>query len=99
METAITIIWLVIFVEAITEIIVASELFSPFREFIWNTRFTFLHKLFACGYCISVWVSASVAWIIPTHNGILGYFIKVMIIHRLSNMFHGIVTRLLGRDK
>ena len=93
------IIWLIaiIAVEAVTEIIVFSEIFAPFREIIFNSRFVFLHKLFSCGYCVSVWTAASIAWYVPWPTGVFGYFIKVFVIHRLSNIFHEFTVRYINR--
>ncbi len=61
---------LVIVVEAITEILVDSELFRPIREYIKSFAypdipnndikhklFLFIDALVSCGYCLSVWVS------------------------------------------
>ena len=90
----------VVAVEAITEIIIASVFFAPLREFVWNTRFTLLHKLFACGYCMSVWIAAGVAWVIPWPTASLfGYFILLFALHRLSNLFHELSVRWLNRIK
>jgi hypothetical protein len=96
------IIWFlaVVAVEAITEIIISSVFFAPIREFIWNTRFLILHKLFACGYCMSVWVSAAVAFVVPwPTNSIFGYFLLLFALHRLSNLFHEFSVRWLDRIK
>ena len=90
----------IIAVEAITEIIVFSEFFAPLREFIFNTRFVFMHKLFACGYCMSVWVSVGVSWFIPWPiQSVVGYLLTLFVIHRLSNLFHELCVRWLNRIK
>lgn len=80
--------WLIaiLAVEAITEIVVASDfpIFLQFRNWlgVWalpddeealkQVRWyqTFLQKLFTCGYCFSVWVAFLVVWFLP--GGYLG---------------------------
>jgi hypothetical protein len=62
-------IWLaaIIAVEAATEIEVNSELFKGFRGNIVRVKWVgwYLNGLFSCGYCLSVWVAALSALIIP----------------------------------
>lgn len=86
-----------IFVEALTEIIVASQIMARFREtaFKLNTK---LGELVTCGYCTSVWIAASVAWIIDLgFHPVINYFLALFIIHRLSNIWHEAVVRWLNR--
>ena len=64
------IIWLcaIVFIEAVVEIEVASELFVKVRAKVSRLPLVgwYLNGLFSCGYCLSVWVSAAVALAIPT---------------------------------
>ena len=57
----------IIFVEATTEIEVTSVLFSGVRERLIKIRWVgwYVHGLFSCGYCLSVWVSAVAALFVP----------------------------------
>lgn len=101
----ISILLLVIFVEAITEIITTSEFFLGFRNyFAKRNPDGFITKLISCGYCTSVWVSATVAWVpvgvahhidvlLPLAADVVDYFIILFILHRLSNLFHDFVSR------
>lgn len=79
--TLLTIILLVIVVEAVTEILTSSELTEPFRQawkrqaypidgpppddFYQHARI-WSDKLISCGYCTSVWVAAFFAIWAPT---------------------------------
>ena len=93
---------LVVFVEALTEILVTSFILEKPRMFI-SRRNGFLGTLVHCGYCTSVWVSTMVAWIIPfyiwsmTGQFWLDYIITALILHRLSNLFHELTSKLFGR--
>lgn len=93
---------LMICVEAITEILVASSIFAKPREFI-ARRSGLLGELVHCGYCTSVWVSAAVAWIIPLWYWALvphfwvSYLVTLFVLHRLSNLFHELISKWLNR--
>ena len=98
------IILLTIFVEAVTEILVASSIFSRPRGFI-GRRSAFLGELIHCGHCTSVWVSAIVVWMIlpPAwifsiiSNFWVAYIITIFVVHRLSNLFHEFNSKWLNR--
>jgi hypothetical protein len=105
MYLLINVICMVIFIEATTNILSKSELFSPFREYLFkkssNKFFEFVHSIFECPYCLSVWVSLlsiSVAYLC-FNNVIFKWFILVIVFHRLSNMLHFIIDRLHGKGK
>lgn len=89
----------VIGVEAITQIITKSEIFSPVREFFYNRRknkvFNWLHDLLDCGYCTSVWIGWLVAalWVFAG-NLVIDILFVGIVLHRLSNIFHFIIDRL-----
>ncbi len=90
---------LVIFTEAVTEIITKSELFNPIRKFFFNKRknkfFNFIHELLDCGYCVSVWVGLFSAYIFFfMNNAVFNVFIIGIVLHRLSNVLHFIIDRI-----
>lgn len=90
---------LIIFTEAITEIITKSELFSPIREFFFNRKKTklcnFIHELLDCGYCVSVWVGLFSAYVFFFINNIIfNIFFMGIILHRLSNLLHFVIDRI-----
>jgi hypothetical protein len=66
-EIAIAWVAAVIFIEATVEIEVQSELFEGFRARMIKIPAIgwYLHGLFSCGYCLSVWVSALTALFVP----------------------------------
>lgn len=97
METAIIWISAIIAVEAITEILVAGKIFQSLRDFLISRNIFLLAGMFSCGYCMSVWVAASVGWIVPFPFGVVGIPIKILVVHRLSNFFHEFMSRWLGR--
>jgi Na+/H+ antiporter NhaB len=83
----------IIVVEAITELITKSEIFSPIREFFFNRRdkkfFNFIFNALDCAYCSSVWVGFFIATLYLT--GIyenLTWLFYGLILHRMSNLFH-----------
>lgn len=80
-------------VEAIIEIIVESSLFGRFRNFI--SGWVFVGKLFTCPYCLSVWASAGVCWLLPNFldiNIVIWYVLHIFFVHRLSNILHSIIN-------
>lgn len=78
--------------EATTEIIGASTLFKPMRNWIIKKKIPFFSELFKCKYCLSVWVSAficCIGWItlgLGVNIVLLGGLI--LVVHRLSNILH-----------
>ena len=97
--------WLmaIIAVESVTEIIVASNIMFGFRSLV-NKISSFFGELVTCGYCLSVWISASIAFVMPGNicaNTLLGiivdFIIKTMVLHRMSNAFHGLVYIIINR--
>ena len=89
----------IIFTEAITELVVKSEIFSPIREYFFNKRknrfFKFIHDLLDCGYCFSVWAAAlSYFLLFVFNNNITIFFVVSVVLHRLSNVTHFIIDRI-----
>jgi len=112
----IEVLWLmalVVATEAITEIIVDSEIMEPVRSFIFLKSLTssepavstvqpwaFIHRLIHCGYCASVWVAMAAAMLAPWVVGywVLNWLVMVFVIHRLSNFFH-IVLQIIKKGR
>lgn len=95
----ITYMLLIVLVEAITEILVDSQIFSKPRELIY-TNSSFFGELVTCGYCTSVWVSAAVAWMAVLSLSpyfMVNYIVTVMVLHRLSNVWHEAIKKWLNR--
>ena len=93
-------LWLaaIIFVEATTELILNAEILEWFRKLMYKLS-SFTGNLISCGYCLSVWISVSVAWYLPIgfRMPILDFIVAVFVLHRLSNIFHEFMARWLGR--
>ena len=91
-------ILLVVFVEAITEVFVSSSIFEGLRDFI-GQRSSFLGELVHCGYCTSIWVSASVAWMLTMDTGYpwLDFVVVTFVLHRFSNLFHELTCKWMNR--
>lgn len=91
----------IIIVEAITEIITDSEICRPIREFFFNRKkyiiFKFIHNLLDCGYCTSVWVGWFVAYFTISNN-FFGWFFTGILIHRLSNILHEMISLIHNAD-
>jgi len=99
LRSLVVILFLVVFTEAITEIITKSELFSPIRKFFFDRRQSiisrFIHDLLDCGYCVSVWVGLFSACVfLFVDNIILNLFFMGIVIHRLSNILHYLIDRI-----
>lgn len=94
------VLWIaaIIFVEAVTELILNGEIFEKFRELMFKLS-NFTGSLVSCGYCLSVWVSASIAWALPLgfFHPVVDFVVATFVLHRLSNIFHELVARWLGR--
>jgi len=98
-----TLFFLVLAVEAITEIIVASDLLVELRGWFSrqeNVVLHFISRLITCGYCCSVWVAAMLAWCVPI--SLTGYWwvdiiIKTFAVHRMANWFHELMSRWFSR--
>jgi len=95
----------IVLTEAITELVVKSEIFMPLRAKIFslgqdNVFFNWLHSLLDCGYCFSVWVGWAVAILfqgeLPLFTPYVDWFILGIVIHRFSNLFHNIMDRIHG---
>lgn len=99
----IALLFIVISVEAISEIITSADIFTEVRG--WFSRqenfvLRFIFRIISCGYCCSVWVSGCLAWALPFT--LTGYwFINIVIytfaVHRMANWYHEYMSRWFGR--
>ena len=86
---------LALFTEAITELVVKSEIFRPFRKFLFDKNLKFLHSLVDCGYCFSVWAAFFVVVSVLCLDNILVYLLVLgVVVHRLSNIIHFLIDHL-----
>ena len=76
---------LAIATEAVTEILLESELFEWFRVIMRKTDLT--AALISCGWCLSLWVAG--ALMLLAHLG-LGIVVILFAAHRLSNLYHNL---------
>lgn len=93
----------VILTETVTEIIVKSELFFPFRAKIFelgktNRFFKWVHSLIDCGYCFSVWAGTFLSILLfnefHVFNKAIDWFLFGLVVHRLSNLFHNVMDNI-----
>ena len=90
--------------EAITEVVVKSEIFMPIRKFIFgfsksSSFFKWVHSLLDCGYCFSVWagVLSSILLFYKTQP-LLNVFIIGIVLHRFSNILHNLIDKTKDKD-
>lgn len=60
------------------------------KPLIGKWRWRFVHDLFSCGYCMSVWVAVVLAFLAPQWFSwsIVNWLVMVFVIHRASNFSH-----------
>lgn len=99
------IVFVVVFIEALTEIITKSEITEPIRKYVFkmghkNKFFAWLHRLLDCGYCTSVWIGMFAAILLfrdmEIFNPYLDWIFMGLVLHRFSNVFHFLVDRIRG---
>ena len=98
----ISIILGVICTEAITELIVHSDIMSPIRELADNYN-DFASKLVNCGYCCSIWAAAFCAYfmaplLLPTQTAFVNFVIWTLTFHRLSKFLDDFVDKYLAKN-
>jgi hypothetical protein len=90
----------IVVTEAVVEVLVASELVAPVRAAALS-RFPRAGVLFSCGYCLSVWAGVGAAYALGLSAGLgLGAaepLVLGLAAHRLSNLWHEILQRILHR--
>lgn len=90
----------IVLTELLTELIVKSVLFRPIRKYV--SKNEWLHELFSCGYCMSVWMSFGVVFTIGESYDFTGVSIfdlglTALIVHRLSNYLHNFNDKILDK--
>lgn len=55
----------VVLVESLTELLLNAGPLESIRSFL-SRKSNFVAELLSCGYCFSVWVAFSMAWILPS---------------------------------
>ena len=91
----------VILTELLTELLVKSVIFRPIREILGQVS-NFFKELLSCGYCTSVWVAASVVFILQLTYNLSGWYwidlgLVVLVVHRLSNYLHNFNDKYLDK--
>lgn len=102
--TIFILILLILNVEAVTNILSKSEIFKPFRAFLFkhstNRIMKFLHELIDCPYCTSVWVSlfyvTMLYLVVEVYalSSVFVFFMLVIALHRIANVLHHIIDRV-----
>ena len=86
---------IVVSIEALTELVVKSEFFSPIRNFFSgkkNRVCKFIDNILRCPYCFSVW--AAIIIISISYNDYGLFVLYILLTHRLSNVCHNIFDKL-----
>lgn len=95
----VTIMTMIVAIEAVTEIIVQAEIFTDLRGWI-ARKGPKLEYLVTCGYCTSVWVAGLCTLAAPSMTGF--WFIDMPVIwfamHRMANQVHEGFSRWLSRE-
>lgn len=91
----------VILVELLTELIVKSTIFKPFRRRI-KSLGSWFRELFSCGYCMSVWVAFGVVLVLQLSYDFTGITpvdlgLTALIVHRLANYLHNFNDKWLDK--
>lgn len=95
----------IVLTEAITELVVKSEIFRPLRAKIFalgqeNKFFGWVHNLLDCGYCFSVWAGWAVAFLFRNEFNLFYQYLDWVLIglffHRMANLAHNIMDRVHG---
>jgi hypothetical protein len=91
------VLFLVILTEALTELVIKSEIFEPVRNLFFKLG-SWLETLFKCGYCFSVWVALGAVLISQVHYPLTGQpwldlGLTALIVHRLSNILHNVIDK------
>ena len=92
----------IVLTETLTELIVKSEILSPFRKFFFdrkaNKLFNKIHELLDCGYCTSVWIGWFFGILLFREhiliNEYVDWFFVGLLLHRASNFLHNFYDRI-----
>jgi len=84
--------------EAITELMTSSAVFKPLRKFFFDRReskiMDWIHELFDCGYCFSVWAAAFCCILLYIDHPSIDIFLIFLVLHRLANTSHDVISKL-----
>jgi hypothetical protein len=88
-------------VEALAELWTESDLFERLRVWV-RSKSDFMGYFFDCGYCVSVWLGVGAAYLFQCMGQFegLGWWEPLLwgfVIHRGSNIWHEIISRLFAR--
>jgi hypothetical protein len=87
-------------VEAVSELISASEIFNGFRMWLFKggRLRRFFHDVADCTYCTSVWISFIIALFIHIDivSVYIDWFIIWMVIHRGADVLNKVVYKIFG---
>ena len=86
----------IILTEALTELVVKSEIFKPVRQFV--SKWNWFRELFNCGYCLSVWMAFGVVFLTQTSYPLVGNHwldlgLMALVVHRASNVLHNVIDK------
>jgi len=84
----------IIAVEALTQLICKAELFDTPREKMMSWGWWF-NDLLSCPYCVSVWSALFVIGLLVFYEYTF-WFILLLVLHRVSNVFHDAYGVLLN---
>ena len=91
----------VIFVEAITELVVKGKIFRPVKDWLMKLRPEFFGELLVCGYCVAFWgslISVPIFSVKVLFNGFGGYVVAIFLVHRCATHLHNL-THLYIKHK
>ena len=87
-------------VERMTEIIHSGEIFETPRHWILQ-KDNFFSALLGCGFCLSFWVAATVAWGLPgeiiASCAVMDIVVKTFALGGLANIAHEFLSRWFGQ--
>lgn len=96
----------VILTEAVTEVVVKSYFFEPFRKYFFvrqekNLFYSKFSYLLECGYCFSVWAGMFSSIVMFEFYGDVELsnvqlIVIGIVVHRVSNILHYLIDRLRG---
>lgn len=83
----------IFFVEAGTELLVKSQIFTKLRGWL-GSQGTFIKEMISCGYCTSVWVAVLPALFLSNLqswvNPVMFFPLGLLFLHRAANFLHNI---------
>ena len=93
---------LIIFVEAITELVVKSKIFRPLRKLVYKWFPWFFKQLIECGYCFAFWVSLLSVLLFKEKlifDNWGGYVLSLFIVHRCASHLHDLMHVVVKHER